>query len=117
MQHVFDWHYLPARGRFAVQVMSEAHTETLFFGGYPTLDSAVRTWARQSLPVRSMVASVISDEDDIVVLSYHCLHDPMRSLWWGTGAAFESLDRQQIGSAVDRAMWETMAKDCMGVPT
>jgi hypothetical protein len=117
MNQVFDWDYTPARGKFTVLVGTESGTQSIHHESYPTLDDAVRMFARYGLPMRRRAMALIMDELDVSLLHYYCRTNPMEASWWGCETAFRALDDAGIATAVDRAIWEANAKYAMGVPS
>lgn len=113
---VLDWDYHPS-GPFTVQWYSEAgRSDELIVETWPTIEAAVLRFFELGLPKRPGWTGQIVDGTGRAVLVWSTMWSTLERCgpegsWLATDVVFRVMDAYDIGTPVDRAVWEHIAKE------
>jgi hypothetical protein len=104
-----DWEYLPV-GPFRLY---DINTSTALgdVQHYSDLRRAVAEFARQCLPAQRRTNAYVLDANNFEVIGYYYDNEMPVEWWWGCRATFDLLDELDVANPVDRAGWETRARE------
>jgi hypothetical protein len=111
------WEHEP-RPPIRFQLVSADDHESYVSETYSSLYVAVERFGDLALPMRPNHVAALIDETLTGVLAYSAVRTSLETVWgmeWlGCAAAFELLEACGVGHPMDRAVWETIAREHPG---